>query len=312
MALIDRAGTTALIPEDAATEIIKAVTEESVLLRLGKKRANMSRKQQRLPMLNSKPVATFVNGDTGLKATDDIDWTSIFLNAEPIAVVVPISEEVAEDSDYDLETELLPEITEAFGVAIDAAMLHGTNKPASWPTAIVPAAATAGNTLARGSIVGGDLYSELLGVGGAIQMVEEDGFMTNGHVAAPAFRAHLRDVRTTDGFPIFREGMGTSTTYTLDGSPIYFPRNGALDTAAVSLVTGDWDYLQYAIRTDLTYKVFTEGVITDEAGNILLNLMQQDSYALRFLMRIAFVLPNPINRLNPNSATRYPFATLTP
>ena len=87
----------------------------------------MTRMQQRIPMLASKPVAGFVNGDTGLKPTSDIDWSNVYLNAEPIAVVVPISEEVAEDADYDLETELMPEIVEAFGVAIDAAMLHGPN-----------------------------------------------------------------------------------------------------------------------------------------------------------------------------------------
>ena len=309
MALIDRAGTTALIPEDAAHEIIKAVTEESALLRLGKKRAGMTRKQQRIPMLNSKPTATFVNGDTGLKAVDDIDWTSIYLNAEPIAVVVPISEEVAEDADYDLETELMPEIVEAFGVAIDAAMLHGTNKPSTWPTAIVPGALAASNTAVTSSFT--DIYDAVMGDNGAISMVEQDGYMVNGHVAGPRFRGKLRGLRSTEGIPIFTPDMTRPSEYLLDGQPIYFPRNGAFNSATVDFVTGDWDQLQYSLRSDITMKLFTEGVITDESGNVLLNLMQQDSYALRFLMRIAFVITNPVNRLNANSTTRYPFATLT-
>jgi len=32
--------------------------------------------------------------------------------------------------------------------------------------------------------------------------------------------------------------------------------------------------------------------------------------ALRAVMRLGWQLPNPINRINPNDATRYPFAVL--
>jgi len=49
----------------------------------------------------------------------------------------------------------------------------------------------------------------------------------------------------------------------------------------------------------------------DGAGNIIYNLAQQDMVALRAVMRLGFALPNPINRMNPTAATRYPFAVLT-
>jgi len=53
-------------------------------------------------------------------------------------------------------------------------------------------------------------------------------------------------------------------------------------------------------------------VIDDGAGNILFNLAQQDMVALRVVMRLGWALPNPVNRVNPNAATRYPFAILEP
>jgi hypothetical protein len=34
--------------------------------------------------------------------------------------------------------------------------------------------------------------------------------------------------------------------------------------------------------------------------------------ALKLHMRLGFQLPNPINRVNTNAATRYPFAVLVP
>lgn len=306
--LITRTNAGALIPEDAAREIIKLATEESVLLRLGKKRPNMSRKQQRLPILGSKPTAYFVNGDTGLKQTTDVDWDSIFLNAEPLAVIVPIPEEVIDDTDYDLVAELMPEIVEAFGIAIDAAMIAGTNKPSSWPTAILPGITAASHEVSST----GDEYKDIMGVGGVIGKVESDGFMVNGHVSVPGYKARLRDVRTDGGYPIFREGMTGGTTYSLDGQPMYFVPPDVLDPTDALDVAGDWNYLQYAIRQDMRAKIADQAIITDGAGNINLNLFQQDSLALRVTMRIAFVVPNPPSRYNPDANTRYPFAALVP
>jgi len=55
----------------------------------------------------------------------------------------------------------------------------------------------------------------------------------------------------------------------------------------------------------------TEAVLQDAAGNIVYNLAQQDMVALRAVMRLGFALPNPINRMQPTAASRFPFATLT-
>ena len=53
-------------------------------------------------------------------------------------------------------------------------------------------------------------------------------------------------------------------------------------------------------------------MISDDAGVTILNLMQQDSAALRMVLRVAYVTANPISRLAPVEASRYPFAVLRP
>lgn len=310
MAELTRTDAGALIPEDAAREIIKGATEQSTVLRLGRQRPNMTRAQQRIPVLQTFPKAYFVNGDTGLKRTTNAAWGNVYLNVEEIAVIVPVPENVIADTDYDLVTELMPDIQAAFGEAIDAAVVFDVDKPASWPTAILPGAVAAGHTITHGS--GADIYDEILGENGVFAKVEEDGYGVTGSIAAVKMQSMLRGLRDSAGNPLFLQSMQSTAPFTLYGTPIYFPQNGSFDEAEALQISGDWSQLVYAFRQDITMKLATESVITDAAGNVLLNLFQQDSVAYRFVMRLAFALPNPRNRLNENDSTRYPFAALLP
>jgi hypothetical protein len=77
------------------------------------------------------------------------------------------------------------------------------------------------------------------------------------------------------------------------------------------MISGDFSQLVYSIRQDLTYKIFTEGVVQNPDGSIAYNLMQNDMVALRAVMRLGWEIPNPINALQPTAASRCPFAILT-
>jgi HK97 family phage major capsid protein len=202
-----------------------------------------------------------------------------------------------------------PEIRTAFGKAIDQAVLFGTNKPTSWPTAILTDAAAKSNTVALGS-VGTDLYDDLFDASGVFGLVEADGYAVTGSVADITMKARLRGLRDANGQPIFMRTPQDATPYELDGTPLTFPMNGSMNVASAHLFAGDWRQLVYAIRQDITFKVFTEGVIQDAAGSIVYNLMQQDLVALRCVFRLGFQIANPVNRIN--SSDQYPFAVLVP
>ena len=309
--LVSRVDAGALIPEDAAREIVQGVTEGSTIMRLARRLPNMARAQQRVPVLSVLPTGYFVSGDTGLKQTTEVNWANKYLDAEEIAVVVAIPKAVLDDADYDLWAEIRPQLIEEFGRVFDAAVMFGTGAPASWPDDLLTAATAAGNDVTVGG-VGADLYDDILGEGGVISKVEDDGFMVNGHIAALTMRAKLRGLRATDGTPLFVRSMQGSNTYELDGSPIYFPRNGAMDAAQVLMFSGDWSQVVWTVRQDMTYTIATEGVISGDNGVIVLNLFQQDSVALRAVMRVAWQVPNPINRVQGTAANRYPVAVLLP
>ena len=275
---------------------------------MGRRLANMTSKQTKLPVLDALPIAYFVDGDTEQKKTTKQQWDKKILYAEEVAVIVPIPEAVLDDADYDIWGEVRPRIQEAFGKVIDQAIFFSTGKPTNWRAGLVPSATAAGATVALGT---NDLYDVIMGEGGVIAKVEESGFFVSGHLADISMRAKLRGLKDKQDRPLFLASMQQAGNYTLDGSAMTFPRNGAWDPSAALMVSGDFSQLVYSIRQDITFKLFTEGVVQNTDGTIAYNLMQNDMVALRAVMRLGWEIPNPINALKTNKNQRFPFAVLT-
>lgn len=125
-------------------------------------------------------------------------------------------------------------------------------------------------------------------------------------------RAKLRSLRDNSNRPLYLEDMKNATPYTLGGMSMQFPRNGAFDATKASLFVGDFKQAVYAIRQDVTFDVFNSGVISDENGKIIFNLMQNDMKAIRMVIRLGWDIFNPLNAINEDEATRFPFAVYVP
>lgn len=327
--LTSRTDTASLIPEDVQREILNDVAASNPLLQLARRLPDMSRAQRRLPVLSALATAYFVTGDTGLKQTTEVAWANKYIDAEELAVIVPVPQAVLDDVDYDLWAEIRPNIVDAINYAMIRAVLFGTNIPSSWTTNMGAAGLLAAIVAASQTIdlstqiaAGEDLYDVIMGEAGLISKVEQDGYMVNGHIAALAMRGKLRGIREKVydgsatplnlGSPIFVNDMQSASRYSLDGEPVYFPTDGSIDATVALMFTGDWTKLVWAMRQDMTFTIATEASIQDAGGNVLYNLFQQDMVALRAVMRIGFALPNPINRVNTSSTTRLAFAALVP
>lgn len=306
--IIDRTGAESLIPETRAREIIQGTITRSAVLSQGRKLPNLSSKTHKMPVLDMLPIAYFVNGDTGDKKTTNMKWDKKVITAEEIAVIVPIPEAVLDDSEYDIWAEVRPRVEEAFGKVIDGAVLFGVNAPSTWRDDIVTTATSATSVVTLES--SDSLYDKIMGEGGVIAKVEESGFFVTGHMADISMRAKLRGLKDSTGNPIFKSDMQESTRYSLDGSAMTFPNNGSFDKSKALMISGDFSQLVYAIRQDITFKLFTEGVVQNTDGTIAYNLMQQDMVALRAVMRLGWEIPNPINSLKTDKTKRCPFAIL--
>lgn len=314
--MITRSNAEALIPQQISDEIIQALPTQSVALRLMRQMPRMTSKQTKIPVMTGTATAAFVSGDSGQKPTSNLTWDNVFITAEELAVMVPIPEAVLDDSSYDIWSEARPRIVEAFGKAIDQAIFHGINKPSTWPAGLVPGAITAGNYVTHSATATGpDLYNEMLGEGGMLSKIEEAGIGANGYVASMKMRAKLRGALDANGQPIFRasysNGVNGAMTYDIEGLPIVFPDNGSWvdsgDNGALMLA-GDFNFARYAIRQDITFKMFDQGVITNGEGGVALSLMENDCVAMRAVIRLGWALPKPVTPLGGNDY--FPFAVL--
>lgn len=308
--MISRNQAEALIQEQLINTIQQEAPKQSLFMQLARKLPNMTSKQTRIPVLDMLPMAYWVSGDTGYKQTTEQAWDNIFLHAEELAVIVPIPEAVVEDASFDILGEVQPRIVEAIGQRVDSATIFGIGRPANWRADLITTARQAGNNVAPGASP--NYFDLIMGENGLISKVEQSGRMVTGAVSSMGMRAKLRGLKDGDGRPIFKSDMQGSTSYALDGAPMYFPQNGAFDSGVAQLLVGDFSQAVYAIRQDITVKLLDQGVIQNPATKeIVYNLAQQDMIALRVVFRMGWALPNPVTRMD-EGRTSCAFAYLEP
>jgi HK97 family phage major capsid protein len=294
-----------MVPDQVVTDILKEAPKQSVALTL-MRQVSMSAMKQKQPVLTSLPEAYWLNSDTDLKQTTKATWGETFITAEEMAVIVPIPNALIDDANVPLWAEVRPLLVEAIGVRLDKAVLFGESKPDSWPAAVFDGAVAAGNTVASGTYA--DLGADVAALG---QTLSEQGFSINGFISRPGLQWQLVGLRSTnDKLPIYTPSLSLGAPAGLYGFPLNEVDNGAWDADKAAIIAADWSRFVIGMRQDITFDMFSEGVITDAAGKVVLNLMQQDSKALRVVLRVGFAAAIPLGRIGgPN---RYPAGAVTP
>lgn len=304
--IISRTDAGALIPEEVANDILKGLDYQSAALNLFR-RVPVSRKQVRMPIIAALPTASFINGDTGMIPTTEVNWDNKYLNIEPLGTIVIIPNEVLDDADYDMWGAVKPLVEQACAIAIDRAVFFGVNKPTLWPTDIATAVAAASNTYTRGTTAqaSGGVYGDINKVFGT---VEDDGFAVNGAVARVGMKAILRGVTATTGEPL----INVSATE-LMGQRIAYPMAGQWPSSSGSaeLFAGDFSQGIVGVRQDIAYTMLTEATIQDvTTGQIAFNLAQQNATGMRVIMRVGWQMANDFNYEQATEASRYPMGAL--
>ena len=267
-----------LIPVTIAREIVETVSErESQLARLSRV-VRMPSGVEKVPVVSAAPTAGFVNPTYGgLKPSSNVDWTSEVLTASEIGVIVPVPNAFLDDTSYPVWDSVRSEITKSFTKVFELAALYGTSAPVDWPTGGLTAAAQAD------AVTGADA---LKAIDAALSNLEGKGITPDGILGGSALRAALRDQMVTTMQP-FSEAPAA-----LYGVPTVFSPWWN-DAVGLALVGGFEDVL-IGVREDLTFDTSEDAVISDSSGNVVANMFQQDSTAMRAYWRVALQLAVPL------------------
>ena len=308
--ITSRTDAAALIPEEVSRDLVTKTTEQSAVLQLFK-RVPVGVAQVRMPVISALPVAYWVNGDTGLKQTTEVNWANKYLNIEEIAVILPVPDNVIADVQMNIWDEAMPYMTEAVGRTLDSAVFFGTNAPSSFPTNVYAALDAAGNDVTEGTTAANGGYMADIDL--ALAALEADGYEADSVVAATSFKGKLRAARASDGQRLDVGRIGGDLSM-LDGMAVTYPMRGLWATTTGSVAPRaiflQRDQFVVGVRQDISFKLFTEGVIQDDTGAIVYNLMQQDMSAMRLTFRVGWQVANVINYDQATEGNRYPAASL--
>lgn len=276
------------IPAVIGEQIAGAIEAESTALKLGRRLA-LSTKDSRIPVLTAVPEAYWITGDTGLKQTSEAAFTNQSVTAEELAVVVPVPDVVVQDSDFDLWGAIRPLVARAFASRLDRAILFGQQAPTSWGAGLVQRAATATQTVPTTTGSTADAAKDLLTAAELVARISRRS--PTAAVVRPGweFTASAQRTGALVANPV---GAGSPFPLSVGGLPVA-TSPVMWDSTVATAIVADWQSVYVGVRQDIKFEVFNTGVIQDDTGVIVYNLLQQDMSAMRVTARFGYLLATP-------------------
>lgn len=320
MADISRTDVATLIQDAYAQDFLSWAAKTSCVLSAFPTR-NMGTRTVHEPVLATKPHAKWVQESSssaaGAKPTGKVTWADKTLIAEELAVIVPVHENVIDDATESVLAELTKAGAESIAFALDAAVLFGHNKPATWTSnALLPSAVIAGgnNHQVISSTPGpDDLAGSILSAAEAIS----DKYDPTTLLTRKGLKYRLANLRSSQGEPIFQDNMSMNplAVDSIYGLNVSYATGTVGDDAAGDVLV--WDpamaealvvdrsRVVIGVRQDITVKFLDQATV----GGI--NLAERDMVALRFKARFAYVLGDNI-AYGSNVVTSSPVAAIVP
>lgn len=262
-----------LVPAELRTEIIKDVTEGSVMLQLANVK-EMNQPTMQFPVELDKPGA-YVVGEGQKITVDKASWKTIEMTAKKIGVIVPATREALEDGIINIPQEVKASIANAFARKIDeCTMFDSTEFYGSGKSIFELAEETALNST-------GNIFEDASNLMG---LVEAEDLEPNGFVAPRTLKAAIRNDKNA-ALNYVVEDKVNGEPARMHGEAIVYSKH--FDKAKAQLLTGDFDKVYVGILDEIEYKVSDQGTVGD------INLFEQDMVAIRATMRVAFLVIKP-------------------
>lgn len=314
---ITRSDVSTLIQEAYAHDFLAHATKTSAVLRAFPTK-NLGTKTTNLPVLATKPHAGWVTESStqsqGVKPVAKVTWANKTLVVEELAVIIPVHENVIDDATTDVVADITRTGAEAIAYALDAAVIFGIGKPATWVSKDLH---TSGED--AGQIFGpaGNAENDLAGC--FLQSAESlaELYDPTTVLARAGLKFRLANLRATTGEPIYMQSLSSSpdmsdsiyglNAYWVSGTVDDGAGGDSLvwDPAVADAIVVDRSRVIIGVRQDIQVKFLDQAVV---AG---VSLAERDMVALRFKARFAYCLGDNV-AYGSEVQTNSPVALITP
>ena len=288
-----------LVPEELSNEVLRIAEKQFGLARRDMRYLPFSGpgNTRTIPSLASTISVTWT-GEKVAKTSSQPVFGIVTQTLKKLAVIIPMSEEILEDSLINL-TQLLGElVAEAISKEEDMQFFNGTGSP--W-TGVLNTSGTGLVTMGTGLTAFTDITADHL-----LDMQTE---MPSGADIGAKYYMHrsvfnvVRKLKDTAGNYIYQSPQGNVPATIWDK-----PYELSDAFPAVSATAADSPFVIYANlkvatvfgdKQQIRVKMLDQATITDTDGETTVNLAEQDMVALRFMERVGYVvaLPTAIVRL---------------
>jgi HK97 family phage major capsid protein len=266
-----------LLPRTITAPIFEKSVEASAVMALARPAPLAIDATTSIPIPMDVPTADWV-GSAQKKplSSGGVDVKS--MTAKKLAVLIPVSEEVAMTNAGGLYEQLQRDLPTAFARAFDMAAIHGkTMRGATGPFTDYLAATSNSVALGTASQATGGIWKDF--VDGMAEVVDDDWDYT-GTIADHRLKPLLLTATDTTGRPILvdttQPGNQQAAAGTLIGEPLAYSRSvsgknrrqSASTDTGLRAIGGDWSQAAYGVGMDITVRISKEATYIDEEGGV--------------------------------------------
>lgn len=229
---------------------------------------------EEITVSTAKPTAGWVS-EGGQKPTTEGALGVKSMKPHKIAAITVVSAEVVRANPKNYIEIFKADIAEAFGLAFDAAVLHGTNSPFGAGQNL--SATTKAVELGTATQANGGIYADL---NGALKLLVDDGKKLTGFAFDSVVEPTLNGAVDLNGRPLFVDAPYDSRALTA-GRVLgrqAFLGDGVKGGTTVGFA-GNWNQIVWGAVGGISYDVSTQATVT--LGGDLVSLWEHNLVAIR-------------------------------
>ena len=240
-----------LVPDEYERTLVEALEEENIFRQMAKV-IKTSSGDRKIPVVASKGTASWIDEEGAIPESDDA-FGQVSIGAYKLGTMIKVSEELLNDSVFDLQSYISREFARRIGAREEEAFFNGDGKGKPLGVLAATGGAETGVTAASATAVTADELMDLYYSLKSPYRKKSMWVLNDSTIKA------IRKLKDNNGQYLWQPSLAAGTPDMILGRPIktsaYMP---AMDAGAKTIAFGDFSYYWIADRQGRSFKRLNE------------------------------------------------------